>query len=46
MLPRAWEAINKDVVTLGRRLATEARQDDTVRRLMTAPGVGVLVALT
>jgi transposase len=31
---------------LSRRLGTEARQDDTVRRLMTAPGVGVLVALT
>jgi transposase len=31
---------------LSRRLLAEARQDDTVRRLMTAPGVGVLVALT
>jgi transposase len=31
---------------VSRRLAAEARQDDTVRRLMTAPGVGVLVALT
>ena len=38
--------INKEVATLSRRLVTEARQDDTVRRLMTAPGVGVLVALT
>src|SRR4051794_18124929 len=45
-LLRAWEAINKEVATLSRRLVTEARQDDTVRRLMTAPGVGVLVALT
>ena len=45
-LLRAWEAINKEVATLSRRLVTEARQDDTVSRLMTAPGVGVLVALT
>src|SRR4051794_22444469 len=45
-LLRAWEAINKEVATLSRRLVTEARQDDTVCRLMTAPGVGVLVALT
>jgi transposase len=45
-LLRAWEAINTEVATLSRRLAAEARQDDTVRRLMTAPGVGVLVALT
>ena len=44
-LLRAWEAINKEVTTLSRRLVTEARQDDTVCRLMTAPGVGVLVAL-
>ena len=29
-----------------RCLAAEARADDTVRWLMTAPGVGVLVALT
>ena len=27
-------------------MVAEARQDKTVRRLMTAPGVGVLVALT
>jgi transposase len=45
-LLRAWEAINKEVATLSRCLVTEARQDDTVCRLMTAPGVGVLVALT
>ena len=45
-LLRAWEAINKEVTTLSRRLVTEARQDDTVCRLMTAPGVGMLVALT
>jgi transposase len=45
-LLRAWEAIDKEVAALSRRLLAEARQDDTVRRLMTAPGVGVLVALT
>jgi transposase len=45
-LLRAWEAVNKEVATLSRRLVAEARQDETVRRLMTAPGVGVLVALT
>ncbi|WP_245613338.1 IS110 family transposase [Skermanella stibiiresistens] len=45
-LLRAWEAINKEVATLSRRLVSEARQDDTVCRLMTAPGVAVLVALT
>ena len=38
--------IGKNSQALSRRLVTEARQDDTVRRLMTAPGVGVLVALT
>jgi transposase len=45
-LLRAWEALDKEVAALSRRLVAEARQDDTVRRLMTAPGVGVLVALT
>lgn len=45
-LLRAWEAINTEIATLSRRLAAEARQDNRVRRLMTAPGVGVLVALT
>ena len=41
--------INTEVATLSRParcLAAEARADDTVRWLMTAPGVGVLVALT
>ncbi len=45
-LLRAWDAINTEVATLSRRIAAQARQDDTVRRLMTAPDVGILVALT
>jgi transposase len=40
----AWEAINRQVAALSRRLVAIARQDATVRRLMTAPGVGTLVA--
>ena len=42
----AWQAINGQISTLSRRLVVIARQDQTVKRLMTAPGVGVLVALT
>ena len=42
----AWQAINGQVSTLSRRLIVIARQDKAVKRLMTAPGVGVLVALT
>jgi transposase len=41
----AWEAIGSQVAALSRRLVTMARQDQVVRRLMTAPGVGTLVAL-
>jgi transposase len=41
----AWQAINDQVSTLSRRLIAIARQDQTVQRLMTAPGVGVVVAL-
>ena len=41
----AWEAIGSQVAALSRRLVTMARQDQAVRRLMTAPGVGTLVAL-
>jgi transposase len=40
-----WEAIGSQVAALSRRLVTMARQDQAVRRLMTAPGVGTLVAL-
>ena len=42
----AWEAIGSQVAALCRRLVATARQDQAVRRLMTAPGVGALVALT
>ncbi len=42
----AWEAIGSQVAALSRRLVAMARQDQAVRRLMTAPGVGTLVALT
>lgn len=42
----AWQAINDQVAALSRRLIAMARQDQAVKQLMTAPGVGVLVALT
>ncbi|TDG03096.1 IS110 family transposase, partial [Paracraurococcus ruber] len=42
----AWQSIGEQITALGRRLVAMARQDQAVRRLMTAPGVGVLVALT
>ena len=35
----AWAAINSQVAVLSQRLITIARQDATVRRLMTALGV-------
>ena len=41
----AWQAINDQIAILSRRLIAIARQDQVVKRLMTAPGVGVLVAL-
>ncbi len=41
----AWQAINGQISVLSRRLIVMARQDKAVKRLMTAPGVGVLVAL-
>jgi transposase len=41
----AWEAISSQVAALSRRLVAMARQDQAVQRLMTAPGVGTLVAL-
>ncbi|MFC0385990.1 IS110 family RNA-guided transposase [Muricoccus vinaceus] len=42
----AWQSVSEQVAVLSRRLVAIARQDGAVRRLMTAPGVGVLVALT
>jgi transposase len=41
----AWLAINSQIGILSRRLITIARADQIVKRLMTAPGVGVLVGL-
>jgi transposase len=41
----AWEAVSSQVAVLSRRLVAIARQDKAVKRLMTAPGVGVLIAL-
>jgi transposase len=42
----AWRAIGEQIAALSRRLVAVARRDEAVRRLMTAPGVGTLVALT
>jgi transposase len=41
----AWQSVGEQIAVLGRRLVAMARQDQAARRLMTAPGVGVLVAL-
>ncbi len=41
----AWQAISDQVAALSRRLVAIARQTQTVRQLMTAPGVGVVVGL-
>ena len=41
----AWQAISGQAAILSRRLIALARQDQAVRRLMTAPGVGVVLAL-
>jgi transposase len=41
----AWLAINSQIGILSRRLTMIARADQMVKRLMTAPGVGVLVGL-
>ena len=46
VLLSAWQAINVQINILSRRLIVVSRADETVKRLMTAPGVGVLVALT
>jgi transposase len=42
----AWEVLDRQIAVLSRRLITIARADEAVKRLMTAPGVGTLVALT
>src|SRR5690349_10718186 len=40
----AWQSIGEQIAVLGRRLVAMARQDQTVRRLMTARGVGEAVS--
>ena len=42
----AWQAVSSQVAILTRRLIGMARQDQAVKRLMTTPGVGTIVALT
>ena len=42
----AWQAASRQVPTRTRRLLGLARQDQTVKRLMTMPGVGTILALT
>ncbi|WP_229426798.1 hypothetical protein [Microvirga alba] len=41
----ALQAVSRQIGILTRRLMAMARQDQAARRLMTAPGVGSLVAL-
>jgi len=44
-LLRAWQALREEVETIERQLVTRAKDDAITRRLMTVPGVGVIVAL-
>jgi transposase len=46
VLLTAWQAISHQLAILTRRLIDMARQDQAVKRLMTTPGVGTIVALT
>ena len=41
-----WPVVGKQIAILGRRLLNVARRDPAVRRLMTAPGVGAVIAMT
>jgi transposase len=41
----AWQAVSSQVAALSRRLVAIGRRDTAVKRLMTAPGVGTLVAM-
>ncbi|WP_028749737.1 IS110 family transposase [Rhizobium mesoamericanum] len=45
-LLKVRDALDDEFAGFERKLRTMARQDDNARRLMTTPGVGVLVALT
>jgi transposase len=40
-----WQTLREQVADLDRQVRVRAREDAQVRRLMTAPGVGVVVAL-
>jgi transposase len=40
-----WQTLREQVADLDRQVRVRAREDARVRRLMTAPGVGVVVAL-
>src|ERR1700739_1135535 len=40
-----WYAIRDQVMMLDRQMLARARNDDVARRLMTIPGVGVVIAL-
>ena len=41
----AWQALREQAAILDRRILARAKADATARRLMTVPGVGVVVAL-
>ena len=41
----AWKALREQAAVLDRRIAARAKTDEVARRLMTVPGVGVVVAL-
>jgi transposase len=41
----AWQALREQIVVFDRQMAARAKSDLVVQRLMTAPGVGVIVAL-
>jgi transposase len=41
----AWQVLREQAAVLDRRIAARAKADEVARRLMTVPGVGVVVAL-
>jgi transposase len=41
----AWQTLREQVAVLDQRIAARAKTDEVARRLMTVPGVGVVVAL-
>ena len=45
-LTRVLRLVSEEIATLDRQLAAAATRDPIVRRLMTTPGIGVIVALT